>query len=128
MHVRIQSGTWGPDPPLKNHANMGFLSNSGSDSMKNHKATKQAFNVGPTSARQRNAIKMAFRSRAYSGIFDPSSPHQLERKKSNLDPFWQNFLDPRMKCIPYNNNMRFIAWQTSCSHINVHKVIFLFHY
>ena len=55
-------GTGGPDPPtpLKNHKNIGFLSNTGQDSLKNHKATEPAFNVGPSSARQRNAIKWRF--------------------------------------------------------------------
>ena len=43
-------------PPLKNH--LGFLSNTGPDLLKNQKATKPAFNVGPSSARQRNAILM----------------------------------------------------------------------
>ena len=43
-----EGGTGGPDPPpLKNHKNLGFLSNTGSDLLKNHKATKPAFNVGP---------------------------------------------------------------------------------
>ena len=44
---------------LKNHKNIGFLSNTGPDPMKNHKATnmtKPAFNIGPSSARLRNAI------------------------------------------------------------------------
>ena len=36
--------------------NRGFLINAGPDPLKNHKATKPAFNVGPPSARQRNAI------------------------------------------------------------------------
>ena len=31
---------------LKNHKHIGFLSNTGSDPLKNHKATKPAFNVG----------------------------------------------------------------------------------
>ena len=47
-------GTGGPDPALKNHK--GFLSNTGPNPMKNYKATKPTFNVGPSSARQRNAI------------------------------------------------------------------------
>ena len=34
--------------PLKNHKNIGFLSNAGSESPKIHKATKPAFNVGPS--------------------------------------------------------------------------------
>ena len=49
-------GAGGPDPtPLKNHQNQ-LLSNSGPDPLKNHEATKPEFNVGPSSARQRNAI------------------------------------------------------------------------
>ena len=44
-----------PLPPEKSQ-NLGFLSNTGPDPLKNHKATKPAFNVGPPSARQRNAI------------------------------------------------------------------------
>ena len=49
-----------PDPPpLKNHKNIGFLCKTGPDPLKNHKATKPAFNR-PPSARQRNAILMAF--------------------------------------------------------------------
>ena len=49
-----QEGAGGPDPPppLKNHKNIGFLSNSGPDPLKNYKATEPAFNVGPSSARQ----------------------------------------------------------------------------
>ena len=39
-------------PPLKNHKNRGFLCNTGPDHPKNHKATKAAFNVGSSSARQ----------------------------------------------------------------------------
>ena len=34
-------------PPLKNHKNIGFLSNTGLDRLNNHKAAKPAFNVGP---------------------------------------------------------------------------------
>ena len=44
-----------PDPPEKSQ-NIEFLSNTGLDPLKNHKAAKSAFNVEPTSARQRNAI------------------------------------------------------------------------
>ena len=46
----------GSGPPLKNHKNIGFFSKTGPDPLKNHKAAKPAFNVGPSSARQRNAI------------------------------------------------------------------------
>ena len=40
--------------PLKNHQNIGFLSNTGPDPLKNSKAIKPAFNVWSSSARQRN--------------------------------------------------------------------------
>ena len=43
-------------PPLKNHKNVGFLSNTGRDPQKNHKVTKPPFNIGPSSARQRNSM------------------------------------------------------------------------
>ena len=43
-------------PPLKNYKNTGFHSNPGPDPLKNHKAAKPGFNVGPSSARQLNAI------------------------------------------------------------------------
>ena len=39
-------------PLLKNHKNKGFLRNTGPDPLKNHKATKPAFNVGPSLAHQ----------------------------------------------------------------------------
>ena len=49
-----------PPPPLQNHKNLGFLSNTGPDPLKNHKATKPEFNVGPSSACQQNTIKWCF--------------------------------------------------------------------
>ena len=73
-------------PPLKNHKIIGFLSNTGPDPLKNHKATKPAFNVGSSSAGQRNAIEMAFRWWADAGsllvVF--GSPHL--KKASKLEP------------------------------------------
>ena len=65
-HARIQRG-WGGTgvqtipPPLENHKDIGFLSNTVPDHLKNHKATKPAFNVGPLSARQRNGVSLAGR-------------------------------------------------------------------
>ena len=47
-------GTGGPESPEKLQK-IGILSNTGPDPPKNHKATKPEFNVGPSSARQRNA-------------------------------------------------------------------------
>ena len=46
--------------PMGKHTNtIVFLSNTGSEPTKTRKATKSAFNVGPQSAGQRNAISMA---------------------------------------------------------------------
>ena len=42
--------------PSKNHKNVGFLSNSGPDPLKNYEATVPAFNVGPSSARERVSL------------------------------------------------------------------------
>ena len=53
---KSRGGTGGPTSPLENLKNIGFLSNTGPDSLKDHKATKPAFNVGLSSTRQRNAI------------------------------------------------------------------------
>ena len=39
-------GEQGVQTPLKNHKNIGFLCNTGPNPLKNHKATKPAFNVG----------------------------------------------------------------------------------
>ena len=72
-------------PPLKYHKAIGFLSNTGPDPLENHKATMPAFYVGPTSARQRNAIKMAFRWRANDGplivVFESSLPLSNKQTK-----------------------------------------------
>ena len=85
-------GAGGPDPPpppLKNHKNIGLLSNTDPESLKNYKAAKPAFYNGPSLARQRNAISMAFRWRAddspeKSGIGIHSST--TKNKLSKLDP------------------------------------------
>ena len=62
-----------------------FFINTGSDLMKNPKATKPAFNVGPSCVRGRNAIEMSFDCRADDGpllvehcnwIFSPSLTEQ----------------------------------------------------
>ena len=45
--------------PMGNHNTIGFHSNTGSEPTKTRKAMKSAFNVGPHSAGQRNAITMA---------------------------------------------------------------------
>ena len=59
----------GPPPPLKKYRNIGFPSNIDPDPLKIHKATKTAFNVESSWARQRNAISMAFHWWADDGPF-----------------------------------------------------------
>ena len=53
-------------PPGKSH-NIGFLSNTDPDPLKNQKATKPGLNFGPSPVRQRNAIYMAFPWRTDGG-------------------------------------------------------------
>ena len=72
MRIQARGGGGGegvrtPPPPLKNHKNIWFLCNTCLDPLKNHKATKPAFNVGPSSSKQRNTILMAFRKRTDDG-------------------------------------------------------------
>ena len=83
MHWRIQGGGGGQGsgPLPEKSQNIRFLSNTGPDPLKIHKATEPAFNVGPSSFRQRNVIEMAFRWRADDGPFIVifgSSIHQLD--------------------------------------------------
>ena len=49
-------GSGPPPPPPENHKNIEFLSYTGPDRLKFSKTTKPAFNVGSSSACQRNAI------------------------------------------------------------------------
>ena len=61
-HKNIWSrGGGGWSGPPVNYKNIGSLCNASPDPLNNHKSTKPAFNVGPSSVRQRNAISMAFR-------------------------------------------------------------------
>ena len=51
-------------PPLENYKNIGFLCNTGRDSLKNHKATKPALHVaiiGPPAKRHLNGVSQAGR-------------------------------------------------------------------
>ena len=84
----------GHPPPEKSQKYIGFLCNTGPDPLKNNKATKPAFNIGPSSTRQQNT-KMVFRWRADDGpikaVFGafilPSTKKKSTKKTlSNLDP------------------------------------------
>ena len=87
----------GHPPPLKNHKK-GFLSNIGPDPLKNHKANKPAFNFGPSSARQRNAIfnggPIMVRFWCY---LDPLSSHK--KPLSKLDPSGKTFWIRACACV-----------------------------
>ena len=87
-HGRIQRrdrGSRPPPPPGKSQKHR-VLSNTGPDPLKNYKPTKPAFNVGPSSARQRNAILMAFCWRADDGplkvVFWSFLPSSTKREKT----------------------------------------------
>ena len=81
-----RGGTGRRDPPekLQKYA----VSNTGPDPLNNHIGTKSAFNVGPSLARQRNAILMAFPWRANDGpllvVF--GFPYQLKKRLSMFGP------------------------------------------
>ena len=82
-----RGGTGGPYPPLKNHKTVGFLSNTGPDPLKITKLPSQHPMLGhlwPT----------------FSGIWIPTRLPSLTKKDqintSELNPLWQNFLDPPM--------------------------------
>ena len=69
--------------PMKYHKTIGFLGNTGSDPLKNHKATKPAFNAGHSLPRQRN-ISLAGRCWPdLSSIWIHSS---TKKTLSKLDP------------------------------------------
>ena len=53
-------GGQGVRTPLENHKNIGFFSNTGPDPLKNHKATKPAFNVGPLQHARKTPFKWRF--------------------------------------------------------------------
>ena len=55
-----RGGGGGSGPPLENYKNIGLLSNTGPDPLKNYKATKPAFNVGPAK-RHLNRVLLAGR-------------------------------------------------------------------
>ena len=96
--VNPEGGQGVRTPQLVNHKAIGLLSDTDPDPLENHKPTKTAFNIGPLSARQRNAIKMAFRWWDDDGpllvYLNPLSAHQLKKKnkvKFELDPSDKTF-------------------------------------
>ena len=61
-------------PPMKNHKNKGFLSNTGPDHLKNHNATKPAFIVGGTMMAR------------FEWYFDPIYPYQSKKNVGRVGP------------------------------------------
>ena len=109
--VRIQRG-WGRQgcwTPLENHQNKGFLCNTGPDPIKKSQSYQASIQVGPSSARQRNVILMAFLWRTDDGlllvVFGSPLPTSTKKNKtkslSTLDHLWQSLLDPRMVILFY---------------------------
>ena len=117
----------GSGTALKNLKTIGFLSNTaGPDPLKNHKATKLPINVGPSSARQRNAILVAFRRQADNGppivVFESYLSSSTKKKKKTLSKLdasakKKKNLDPRMFKISKPNSFQTlqngIMYQTS---------------
>ena len=113
-----------PPPPLKNHQNIGFLSKTGPDRLKNHKATKQHSMLG----HHRPASVKPFKWRCAGG---PMMAHfwwylvlsliiQKTNKKKTLSELaflWQNFLDPHIRsdCSLWLSSL--IRIQTICLHL-----------
>ena len=111
---RSREGAGGPDSPLKNHKNIGFLSTTGPDPLKITKPLSQhpCWAITRTPAKRHlNGVSLAGRLwPAYSGIWvlflliDKNSKWKTTRKKFTLlklTPYdktelWQNFQDPCM--------------------------------
>ena len=72
LMCRSRGGAGGPDPPLKKYKNVGFLSNTGPEPLKNPKATKRAI-IGLPAKRHLN--------KANSGIWIllPSAKKRLSQ-------------------------------------------------
>ena len=77
FHAWIQRGDRGLDPqPPEYHKDNRFFSNTGTDPLENHKATKPLFNVGPSKWRfvggpMMPALSVTFRLRAKKGPAPP---------------------------------------------------------
>ena len=80
--ARIQSGEQGVLTPLKNHNNMGLLSNNGPDPLKVTKLPSQHLMLGHHQHASESLFKMAFRWRSDDGVVFRS--HQLKRTLSKL--------------------------------------------
>ena len=93
-------GIW--PPSLKNHKNIGFLSNTGPDTLKNHKASlpSQHSMLGNHRSVSETPFKWRFAGGPmmshFKWHFDPLSIASKKKTLSVLDPLGRNLLDPRM--------------------------------
>ena len=71
----------GPGPLPKNHKNIGVLINPGQDPLINHKVTKPAINVGPSSVRLRNAFRWRTDDSPLIAVFGSSLPSSTIEKQ-----------------------------------------------
>ena len=70
--MRAHASCSDPEGGPENHKAIGFLINTGPDPMENHKATKPAFNVEPSSARLRNGVSLLCHDGPLLVVFESS--------------------------------------------------------
>ena len=94
-----------PDPPLKNHKNIGCLSNTDPDLL--DKATKPAFNIGPPSTASETPLKLRLAGKTmmtrFSWYLDLHSPHQLKKSFQSWNPSDKPFRIRAWLLFIYNN-------------------------
>ena len=89
-------------PPLENHKNIGFLSNTGPDPLKNHNTTKPSFIFGPLIGMPaKRPLRVEF-----AWTVSPLLKKNKKKNLSKLDPLWQNFLDPRVCLVHFSVSQR----------------------
>ena len=105
-------------PPLKNYKNVGFLSNTGPDPLKNRKATKPAFNGVSLEGRWWPVLVVHTRTHVrthYSCCFF------IKTFNSRMVPFWFSpLMSPLQLCLFYAFYLRFFhfPWCTEVGRIN----------
>ena len=94
-----RGGAQGIQTPMKNHKNIGFLSNTGLDSRKwqSYQASIQCWVIIGTPVKHHlNGVSLSGQWwPAYSVTWILSSKKK-KKKNAKSDPLWQNFLDSRM--------------------------------
>ena len=88
-HARIQRGREGPDPPLENHKNIGFLSKTGPDSLKNHIAYSSILILSSAKNKQKKAQWLSGRvldSRPRGRGFESHRRHCVVSLSKNINP------------------------------------------